>query len=208
MADDEQRQSPLGMALACEVGLGVAALAVGQMVGVWPLERFAWSALAVGQGLLATLPLVIVLWLVTRWPVGPLKPLQDLVRELIVPLFAGVPVWQLAVISIAAGWGEELLFRGLIQAGAESRSDSTWFAVIVASAIFGLAHRLSTAYVIMAAAIGAYFGWLFIATENLLPAILAHAAYDFVALVYLLGHYAAPTSPAPPIRDVRTDDPQ
>lgn len=191
MDDATQRQSPLGMALAFEVGLGVAALAVGQMVGFWPLDRFAWSALAVGQGLLATVPLVIAMWLATRWPVGPLKPLQDLVRDLIVPIFAGVPKWQLAVISIAAGWGEELLFRGLIQAGAEVQSESTWFAVVVASAIFGLAHPLSTAYVVMAAAIGAYLGWLFIATDNLLPAIVAHAAYDFVALVYLLHRYAA-----------------
>jgi len=197
MADPEQRQSPLGMALACEIGLGVAALGVGQMVGFWPLERFAWSALALGQGLLATVPLVIAMWLVTRWPVGPLKPLQDLVRDLIVPIFAGVPKWQLAVISLAAGWGEELLFRGLIQAGAEVQSESTWFAVAVASAIFGLAHPLSTAYVVMAAAIGAYLGWLFVATDNLLPAMLTHAAYDFVALVYLLHRYAADGAPVP-----------
>ena len=194
MEDTEQRQSPLGMALACEVGLGVTALAVGQMVGFWPLDRFTWSALAVGQGLLATAPLVIAMWLATRWPIGPLKALGDLVRDLIVPIFAGVPWWQLAIISIAAGWGEEVLFRGLIQAGTESQTDSSGFALILASVIFGLAHPLSTAYVVMAAAIGAYLGWLFIATDNLLPAIVAHAAYDFVALVYLLVHYSVPTT--------------
>jgi uncharacterized protein len=142
-------------------------------------------------------PLVIAMWLVTRWPVGPLKALGDLVRDLIVPIFAGVPKWQLAVISLAAGWGEELLFRGLIQAGAEVQSESTWFAVALASVIFGLAHPLSTAYVVMAAAIGAYLGWLFIATDNLLPAIVAHAAYDFVALVYLLAHYSVPVTSEP-----------
>jgi membrane protease YdiL (CAAX protease family) len=197
MDDTEQRQSPLGMALACEVGLGVTALAVGQMVGFWPLEQFAWSALAIGQGLLATVPLAIAMWLATRWPVGPLKALGDLVRDLIVPIFAGVPKWQLAIISIAAGWGEELLFRGLIQAGAQSQTDSAGFAVALASVIFGLAHPLSTAYVVMAAAIGAYLGWLFVATDNLLPAIVAHAAYDFVALVYLLAHYTAPVASEP-----------
>lgn len=194
MDDLEQRQSPLGMALACEVGLGVTALAVGQMVGFWPLDRFAWSVLAVGQGLLATVPLVIAMWLATRWPIGPLKALGELVRDLIVPIFAGVPRWQLAIISSAAGWGEEVLFRGLIQAGAESQTDSPGFALILASVIFGLAHPLSTAYVVMAAAIGAYLGWLFIATDNLLPAIVAHAAYDFVALLYLLAHYSTPAA--------------
>jgi membrane protease YdiL (CAAX protease family) len=81
---------------------------------------------------------------------------------------------------------EELLFRGVFQAGLEQFSGSTWFALAAGSLIFGLAHPITPAYVALAGLIGAYLGWLWIATDNLLPPIVAHGAYDFVALVYLL----------------------
>ena len=38
----------------------------------------------------------------------------------------------------------------------------------------------------LAGLIGIYLGWLLAATDNLLVPIVAHAAYDFLALVYLL----------------------
>jgi membrane protease YdiL (CAAX protease family) len=32
---------------------------------------------------------------------------------------------------------------------------------------------------------GAFLGWIFIATGNLLPVIICHGLYDFLALAYL-----------------------
>ena len=39
---------------------------------------------------------------------------------------------------------------------------------------------------LLAALIGVYFGWLLIESGNLFVPVVAHAAYDFAALVYLL----------------------
>ena len=52
--------------------------------------------------------------------------------------------------------------------------------------LFGLAHPITPFYAILAGLIGVYFGWLMIASENLLVPVVAHGAYDFVALIYLV----------------------
>jgi membrane protease YdiL (CAAX protease family) len=54
--------------------------------------------------------------------------------------------------------------------------------------LFGLAHPMSTTYVVLATVVGVYLGGLLLVTDNLLAPIVAHAAYDFVALVYLVRH--------------------
>jgi membrane protease YdiL (CAAX protease family) len=124
--------------------------------------------------------------LTTRYPIGPLKELAELVRRVIVPLFAETPVWELLVISAAAGWGEELLFRGLLQTLVSDWTGHAWLGLLVASLLFGLVHPMSVTYFVVATLIGFYLGWLLLATDNLLVPMIAHGAYDFVALVYLL----------------------
>ena len=51
--------------------------------------------------------------------------------------------------------------------------------------LFGLGHWITPSYGVLAGIIGGYLGLLTMASSNLLPAILAHALYDFAALVYL-----------------------
>jgi membrane protease YdiL (CAAX protease family) len=115
--------------------------------------------------------------------------LRHLVRERVVPLFARCSVFEMAIIAILAGVGEELFFRGLLQT-AIANTSSVWIGLVVASAIFGLAHFLSRTYAILAGLIGLYLGVLFIAMDNLAVPVIAHALYDFVALVVLLRVFA------------------
>jgi membrane protease YdiL (CAAX protease family) len=187
-------RSIVGIAIACEGALGLIALAVGWFVERRPLEQIAWSLPAIVQGLAAAVPMFAALWLVTRWPIGPLRALKQLVRDLVVPLFRGCTPLDLVLISAAAGIGEELLFRGVVQAGIHSYTHSAWLAIAVAGVLFGLAHPISTTYAILAALIGVYLGWLLVATDNLLVPIITHAAYDFLALVYLLHRGSSPGS--------------
>ena len=91
--------------------------------------------------------------------------------------------------AAAAGLGEELLFRGLVQAGLAKLipgAAGVWIALVVASLVFGIFHWLNTTYAFLAALAGLYFGLLLMATGSLWPPIVAHALYDFVALWYLL----------------------
>jgi membrane protease YdiL (CAAX protease family) len=128
--------------------------------------------------------MVLLLLLLVHFPIGPLRDLKSLADRLVREVFEECGWPQLAVIALAAGFGEELLFRGVVQHAIAERCGPT-VALVLASLIFGLAHPLSTTYVVLAGLIGLYLGWLWLATDNLLVPILAHAAYDFLALVYL-----------------------
>ena len=137
-------------------------------------------------GLIAAAPLFVVMLLTVHYPIGPLGPLRRDVERLVVPMFRGSSLGEMLVIATLAGIGEEFLFRGAIQRGVEQWSGSPWAGLAIGSVLFGLVHPVSTTYVVLAALIGVYLGWLLIATDNLFVPIVAHAAYDFAALVYLV----------------------
>jgi uncharacterized protein len=103
------------------------------------------------------------------------------------------------LISLSAGVGEEMLFRGVLQA-----SLSAWLGVAwglgLASVLFGLLHPISIAYMVITGILGLYLGavyaglvgmrvgpnWIGIEGGNLLTVMVTHALYDFGALGYLL----------------------
>jgi membrane protease YdiL (CAAX protease family) len=183
-----------------EGGLGLLALLAGWLLGHWPAEGIdfsRWSSLAeagpqlqaAGYGLIATGPLLLALWTIDRVPLAPLRSLRRIAEELLPQMFAGASVLQLAVVSLAAGVGEELLFRGLVQGGLSrliGDPAGPWIALAVASLLFGVCHWLNTTYAVAAALAGLYFGLLFWLTGSLWTPLVAHAAYDFLALLYLV----------------------
>ncbi|MFH1266819.1 MAG: CPBP family intramembrane glutamic endopeptidase, partial [Planctomycetota bacterium] len=175
------------IAVVFEGGLGVVALALGWLLGYPPLEAVCWTVPAAIWGTAAGLPMLVLLLATARVPVWPFSDLLRVVDELLVPLFRGCRVVDLAVISALAGWGEELLFRGVIQeavAGWAGGPWGVWVGLAVASVLFGLAHAITVSYFLLAALMGLYLGGLWIASDNLLVPIMAHAVYDFLALVY------------------------
>jgi membrane protease YdiL (CAAX protease family) len=174
------------LVLVSELVLVALAVGLGWLLGEPPLARVSWSWPATGQGALAALPMIAALLLMKRWPVGPLRSLLELVETYVAPHFRQCSLLDLAVVSLAAGVGEELLFRGVFQTAIIRWTHSDTMGVALASLVFGVMHAASTTYCVLAGLIGVYLGWLFLATDNLAPPILAHAIYDFVALVYLL----------------------
>jgi len=173
------------LAVAFEGGLALLALGLGWLPGVQaPLPKIRWSATDAAWGIVACLPLLIVFLICVRWPMGPLVRIKQLSEEFIREWFSSCTLLQLALISLLAGIGEEMLFRGVIQ-----DTLSSWInpltGVVLASLLFGLMHPITPSYVVLAALMGAFLGWLFIVTDNLLPAIITHGLYDFLALAYL-----------------------
>ena len=99
-------------------------------------------------------------------------------------LFGAVRPAGLALVAVAVGAGEELLFRGALQPLGESWWGPTpgWLA---ASVLFGLLHAATPAYFAVATAAGLYLGWLAQQFNDLVTPIVVHSGYDFAGLVLL-----------------------
>lgn len=186
----------LVFAILVEGGLGVAALGLGWLLGHWPAigissdpATFADQLQAIGLGIVATIPLLAALAAADRWSWPPVSRVRDQAERAVRQIFPRPRWWQLALVSAAAGFGEELLFRGLLQAGLADllpAPHSRWIGLAIASLVFGAFHWLSTTYAILATLAGLYFGCVLMYTDSLWPPIIAHGLYDFLALRYVL----------------------
>ena len=126
----------------------------------------------------ALFPLLLFILSLTR-VAEKLALLKSLKRTMITqvrPLFANARFMDLVLISLIAGFAEEMLFRGILQVK---------FGIIVASVIFGLAHSVTPAYILIATVMGFYIGYVFKGSGNILVPIQLHFIYDLLALVYL-----------------------
>ncbi len=151
------------------------------------LSLFPYASLGLSglvYGLLATVPMLIALYLMMKYPLGPLKKIQELMDTYLLQMFANTSIGQLAFISLIAGFCEEIAFRGVLHLGL-SKLIPTGFAVAISAILFGLAHMITATYALIAGLIGLYFSIILIYTNNLMIVIIAHAVYDFLALLYL-----------------------
>jgi hypothetical protein len=171
-------------ALGFELGLGWIGLIVAWLTGLplRPQIHLSWTGLL--QGLGATLPMLGFLVAISQshWP--PLVELRRQIDQLLGTLFRHHTLAELALVAIAAGVGEELLFRGVLQPLLQQWTQPM-VAILSVGMLFGLAHAMSATYFVLASLAGIYLGWLALACGNLVPPMLAHGLYDFIALWYL-----------------------
>ena len=179
-----EREKIVKIAIACEAGIALIAWGLAVIFEKPLLHGSSFSWQAISWGILTTVPLFIGLFCTHRSPWPFFLRLQHDVRR-IIQLFCNCTPLDFAIISLLAGIGEEALFRGLMQ---RTLMDiiNPWGAILLASIVFGLMHFLSWAYFVYATLIGIYLGLIFIASGNLYVVIIAHATYDFVALLYLM----------------------
>ncbi len=187
-------------AVLFESALGLLALLLGWAIGpdprafvpdldvaaIWPLI----SGLA--YGCLAAIPILILVEGVRRLPWEPIRELERMSDDSIIKTLLELRPTELILISICAGIGEELLFRGWMLywfAGASTTSSlepnhlELGLALIGSSVAFGLMHPITKLYIFLAAVMGIYFGALLLLSGNLLIPIAAHATYDAVQLI-------------------------
>jgi uncharacterized protein len=178
------RLSIFQLVLLFEGGLAVAACVAGLFMDVPPWQRIVWKWNQVGVGIAAAVPMILGLLAIRRVHTGPLARLNEVVDQLLVPLFIRCNMVQLAVVGAVAGIGEEFLFRGVMQPLVGDFLGNI-AGIAITSVIFGLLHAVTRTYAVLAFLVSVYLGWLAIATNDLLAPILTHAIYDFFALVYL-----------------------
>jgi hypothetical protein len=166
----------------------VLAWAAARWLGLSPLEQLHPTPAALGLGAVAAVPLLLGLrWTLTTGA-NPLRRLVALVVEQLGPLLAPRSPVELALLAALAGLAEEVLFRGVVQAGL-ARVLPEGAALLAASAAFGLAHFITPTYALLAGLAGLYLGGLFLLQGSLLAPIVAHAIYDAVALNYVARLY-------------------
>ncbi len=201
---EQQEQSPDEVFLTAvlfESALAVLAIFLGWVMGpsarsmvpelhpeqLWPLLS------GLGQGLIAAVPILVAVDLIRRIPWEPIRELERLTDDGMIKSLLKLGPAELIVISICAGIGEELLFRGwlmywladgmAIVAPQADRMVLLMVALVVSSLVFGFFHPITRLYIVLASLMGLYFGALLIWTGNLLVPITAHAAYDAAQLL-------------------------
>lgn len=190
--EDDDGLRPFVFFVLLEAGLAPTSLLIGWCFGYSPLNDFSWNGKAIVAGIAAALPMLIFLAVTLRWPIGPLARIRTFFDRELAPLLKECDWSDYLLISVAAGVGEEMLFRGLIQ-GALTLFFGPWVGVTAAAVLFGLLHPVSMSYVVVATLLGAYLGVVWLVTGNLLSVMVAHAIYDFLALLILMS-YSSPTA--------------
>ena len=139
-------------------------------------------------GLLIPLPIIAVNIVLFCSPLTHLKVLSAsnrFINNVVKPFINDLSVPAAIIISAAAGIGEELFFRGLLQTELGLVLSSLLFSILH----FGLAVKEFKFMAFLYFVIGLYFGWFLIITNSLWALCVAHAAYDFIVIVYMRSHW-------------------
>lgn len=187
--------SALTYAVLLELSLGLSAILIGLFLGVNPRQDLPawWDGPAIlkslGIGLLVGSAFALGMELVSRLPIRSMQKLERSMQSQLHLLLGPMSVPDLLLLSLSAGIGEELLFRGLIQGWWMSLSETQSFleslpGMAISAVCFGFAHPLSKTYIVLATLAGFLFAILYWATRDLLACVLAHAIYDAIICVY------------------------
>jgi membrane protease YdiL (CAAX protease family) len=177
--------SSIWMGTAFELGLGLLAVGLGYVLSISPWENFQAGVLPILGSSLASLPLVGALALLLRSDWEMLREMRMFIDTFVLPMFANARLWELGLLCAAAGIGEELLFRGVLQPVC-IKYLGVCAGVLLVNLLFSLLHPFSVAYLVGAYLIGCYLSVLYVATENLLVPMIVHGLYDFIALVWMM----------------------
>ena len=108
--------------------------------------------------------------------------LPDLMQDTFLAMSRNV--FGIISITIMAPLVEELLFRGAIQGHLLRKGIKPIYAILIASAVFGIVH-INPIQVPFAFAIGMIFGWLYYRTGSVVPGIVGHFINNSIACIQM-----------------------
>ncbi|MFN8740072.1 MAG: lysostaphin resistance A-like protein [Pirellula sp.] len=177
-----------------ELGIGLLAVVLASFGGVHPHETMPkiTEYSRIGAGLSGGLAIGLVMVLMVhglevfrfRW----IEDASEIAEKHLTVLLRGCSFWHLIALSLSAGVGEELLFRGWLQ-GTLVRELEVFgtvgvaFAIFLASLMFGIVHPLSRGYVAVATVLGVFLGVIAYWSQNVFMAIIGHTVYDAILMI-------------------------
>lgn len=155
-----------------------------------PFLSLFFSEKAVMEGVLATLPLLIVFFAMQQLPYAPIRKIRNLLQDSLGASLSGRHWADLFILAGIAGFSEEVLFRGFLQPWLES----VWggpVGLLVSNLIFAMVHAVTPLYALLALLMGLYMGFFldYDGERKLLSPIVIHTLYDFVAFLVILRNY-------------------
>jgi membrane protease YdiL (CAAX protease family) len=159
--------------------------ALGSSLG-WPLDRLLNSGSAHLWSLLGGLIFGLIVVALSRLTVQRFAWARRLHLELR-PFARGLDATGIIVLALLSSFGEELLFRGLLQ---------PWMGLVPQALLFGLVHQMPGPsrwiWASWALVVGLALGALYEITGSLLGPIAAHAAINGLNLHFLKHHALMP----------------
>ncbi len=121
-----------------------------------------WTETSLGLFVAGTMAALV--WAISHW-VSPSAVAEEMMKQ--------VTVVSAAVLSISAGIGEEILFRGALQPR---------FGIALTALLFGILHSTygSVTHVGLAVLMGALLGLVYRRQRNILSPIVGHSAYNLL----------------------------
>jgi len=173
-----------------EASLSLIAIVLGWVLNVDPFADLLYSETAVTNGLLATLPVVLLFFALQSMSYAPLRYIRQLLQETMGARLIGCSKSDLLILALIAGFSEELLFRGVLQPWLEQVT-GMMAGLLLSNVVFALVHAVTPLYALLAMVMGVYLGLSldYGDQRNLMTPIIAHALYDFVAFLVILRHY-------------------
>lgn len=110
-------------------------------------------------------------------------------QQVIIPLCTNLTVFSAFVIALSSGIGEELFFRGILNLEL-SKLLTPLVGIALASFLFSYVHFIGAfkrfwQLIIFYFLFGLYFSYVVIRHGDIMPAIIAHALYNFIAMIYI-----------------------
>ena len=151
---------------------------------------FALSSQALQSGAIATVPLFVLAFVLdfVEKGVPALQDVSKATQRSVLALLGRrrkplIALGTALALGAAAGIGEEMLFRGVLQEALATRFGDA-IAVVSSSIVFGLLHAVTPLYAALASLASFFFGFLYLKSSNLAVPIICHGLYDVGALLW------------------------
>lgn len=206
MSQSLSRKDILASTILVEGGLAVLAVILAWLLGPDLWSHITWSWNVVWWGGLGAVPPLVIILLIDRFPVGPLRHVADISEQFLRPLLRNCRWPDYFLLATLAGFCEELLFRGWLQPFLTGWT-TLWASVLISGFVFALCHMITPAYFIIAWLISIYLAALLIWTDNLLVPMLTHGVYDLIALFAVMGPQKEPITNEPELLTLPSESP-